>query len=156
MKATGYSLFGLRLTNAVRVRQEAIALLQNEQEEKNYASRPKLYENKSPYRDHGSLAEPTSARLREGKFAEAEGLARECLAQREREIPDDWRTFNSRGMLGGSLLGQMKYAEAEPLLVSGYEGMKQCEVKIPLEGKVRLSETLQRLVRLYQATKRPD
>jgi len=28
-------------------------------------------------------------------------------------------------MLGGSLLGQKRYAEAEPLLLSGYEGMKQ-------------------------------
>jgi len=38
-------------------------------------------------------------------------------------------------MLGGSLLGQKKYAEAEPLLLSGYEGMKQREVKIPPEVK---------------------
>ena len=46
-------------------------------------------------------------------------------------IPDDWLTFNARSLLGGSLLGQKKYAEAEPLLLSGYEGMKQREDKIP-------------------------
>jgi lipopolysaccharide biosynthesis regulator YciM len=34
--------------------------------------------------------------------------------------------------------------------------MKQREVKIPPEGKVRLNETLQRLAQLYEATKRPD
>jgi hypothetical protein len=59
-------------------------------------------------------------------------------------------------MLGGNRLGQTKYAEAEPLLLSGYEGMKQREIKIPLEGKPRLRETLQRVVQLYEATNRPD
>jgi pentatricopeptide repeat protein len=141
---------------AVSVQQEAIALLQTEQEKKDYASRLKLYENHSPYRDHGLLAELVSARLREGKFAEAEGLAHECLAQREREIPDDWRTFNARSMLGGALLGQKKHADAEPFLLSGYEGMKRREVSIPAQGKVRLGEALQRLVQLYGATGRPD
>ena len=48
-------------------------------------------------------------------------------------------------MLGGALLGQKKYAEAEPLLLAGYEGMKQREAKIPPEGKVRLTEALERL-----------
>ena len=134
------------------------ALSQNDEEKKDLASQLKLYENKSPYRDHGPTWPVTDQRpaLLEGKFAEAEAMARECLAIRERDIPDDWRTFNARSMLGGSLLGQKKYAEAEPLLLSGYEGMKQREVNIPLEGKVRLSETLQRLVQLYEATNRPD
>jgi WD40 repeat protein/tetratricopeptide (TPR) repeat protein len=153
--AAAYAETG-QFAKAISVQQEAIALSQSEPEKKDLASRLKLYENKSPYRDHGSLAELTNARLREGKFAEAEGLARECLAIRERDIPDDWRTFNAHSMLGGSLLGQMKYPEAEPFLLSGYEGMKQREVNIPLEGKVRLSEALQRLVQLYEATHRPD
>ena len=58
-------------------------------------------------------------------------------------------------MLGGSLLGQKKYTEAEPLLVSGYEGMKQREDKIPANS-IRLSEAAHRLVLLYEATGRPD
>jgi hypothetical protein len=49
---------------------------------------------------------------------------RACLAIREKKLPDDWRRFNAQSLLGGSLLGQQKYAEAEPLLVQGYEGMK--------------------------------
>ena len=59
-------------------------------------------------------------------------------------------------MLGGSLLGQKKFAEAEPLLLSGYEGMKQREARIPSAGKIRFQETFQRLVQLYEATGRPD
>jgi len=54
-------------------------------------------------------------------------------------------------MLGGALLGQKKYAEAEPLLVEGYEGMKQRETQIPPPGKVRLPEAADRLVELYVA-----
>ena len=52
-------------------------------------------------------------------------------------------------MLGGALLGQKKYAEAEPLLLAGYEGMKQREKTIPALGNIRLPEALERLVDLY-------
>ena len=58
-------------------------------------------------------------------------------------------------MLGGALLGQKRYAEAEPLLVSGYDGMKRLEATIPPQGRDRLTEALQRLVRLYEATNKP-
>jgi len=88
----------------------------------------------------------------DAKFIEAEPFARECLASRERVLPDDWRTFNSRCLLGASLLGQGRYEEAEPLLLSGYEGMKQREKMIPPAGKARLQEAIQRLVQLYEET----
>lgn len=54
-------------------------------------------------------------------------------------------------MLGGSLLGQKKYAEAEPLIKEGYEGMKQREKTIPPADRPRLTEALERLVQLYDA-----
>ena len=59
-------------------------------------------------------------------------------------------------MLGAALLGQKKYADAEPLLLSGYQGMKKQEAKIPPQGKVRLTEALERLVQLYEATNKKD
>ena len=74
----------------------------------------------------------------------------ECLAIREKVQPDDWTTFNTRSLLGGSLLGQKKYAEAEPLIVSGYEGLKAREAKIPPPGRPRLAEAGERVVRLYE------
>jgi eukaryotic-like serine/threonine-protein kinase len=98
------------------------------------------------------LSQLTSTLLDEGKFIEAEPFARECLAIREAKIPDDYRTFHAQSMLGGSLLGQKKYQEAEPLLLSGYKGLKQRENRIPADGKPRLKEALQRLVQLYEAT----
>jgi hypothetical protein len=93
---------------------------------------------------------------REGKFSEAEAAARESLAIREKTRRDDWVTFSTRSLLGGSLLGQKKYAEAEPLLVSGYEGMNARIQKIPPAGKPRLDEAVRRLVQFYEETGRPD
>jgi hypothetical protein len=50
----------------------------------------------------------------------------------------------------GSLLGQKKFAEAEPLLLRGYEGMKAREKTIPSLDKVRLREAAERVIRLYE------
>jgi hypothetical protein len=91
----------------------------------------------------------TQSLISQRKFAEAEGFARESLAIREGSTPDDWRTFNSR-----SLLGLGRFGEAEPLLLSAYEGMKQQEHRIPAAGKPQISETLQRLVQLHETTDR--
>lgn len=102
----------------------------------------------------GTLAVLVSTLLVEQKITEAEPLARECLAIRERVARDDWHTFNSRSQLAACLLGQKKYAEAEPLLLSACEGMKEREAEIPAQGKVCLRESLQRLVQLYEATGR--
>jgi hypothetical protein len=102
------------------------------------------------------LARLGSNLLQQGKFADAEPLLRDCLAFRERAEPDVWTTFNVRSMLGGCLVGQKKYADAEPLLQQGYEGMKQRETKIPPQGKVRLTEALERLVQLYDVWDKPD
>ena len=94
--------------------------------------------------------------IQQGKWAEAEAILRECLAIREKVQPDEWTTFNTRSLLGGSLLGQKKYAEAEPLIVSGYEGMKAREAKIPPPGKPRLAEAAERVVKLYEAWGKKD
>src|SRR5262249_2713218 len=72
-------------------------------------------------RTAGVLAMRGLGLIQQGKWAEAEAILRECLAIREKVQPDEWTTFNTRSLLGGSLLGQKKYAEAEPLIISGYE-----------------------------------
>jgi serine/threonine protein kinase len=94
--------------------------------------------------------------LRQQRWADAEAVLRECLAVREAGRPDAWATFNTRSVLGDALLGQGKHAEAEPLLLAGYEGMKRREGTIPAGSKDRLASAADRLVRLYEATGRPD
>ena len=88
--------------------------------------------------------------------AKAEPPLRECLAIREKKQPDVWSTFNTRSLLGGALLGQKKYTEAEPLLMNGYAGMKAREKTIPFSGKMRIPEALDRLIEFYIATNKPE
>ena len=57
---------------------------------------------------------------------------------------------------GAALAGRKQFAEAEPLLVQGYEGMKQHQAKIPAANKHCLTDSLERLVELYEATGRRD
>jgi serine/threonine protein kinase len=102
----------------------------------------------------GTLAQYGSILLQVNAFAEAEPVLRECLAIRGKTQPDAWSTFNMRSLLGAALSGQKKYAVAEPLLLTGYEGMKAREKTIPEQGKIRISEALERLVQLYEATDR--
>jgi tetratricopeptide (TPR) repeat protein len=98
----------------------------------------------------GLLAQIGMGLLEQKKWTEAEPLIRECLAIREKSQSDFWLTFNTTSMLGGALLGQKKYAGAEPLLLAGYEGMKKRQKTIPPQGKIRLTEALERLVQLYE------
>ena len=98
-----------------------------------------------------ALAVRGSMLLLQKKPAEAELKLRECLTIRQKIQPDDWTTFDTKSMLGEALLDQKKFADAEPLLLSGYEGMKQREDTIPSQDKPRLTKALERLVRLYEA-----
>src|SRR5262249_42800051 len=88
--------------------------------------------------------------------ADAEPLLRECLAIREKTQPDLWSPPHTRSKLGRALLGQKKYTDAEPLLIAGYEGMRQREATIPPQEKPRLTEALEYLIQLYEATNKPD
>jgi hypothetical protein len=55
-------------------------------------------------------------------------------------------------MLGVRLPGQKKYADAEPLLKEGYEGMKHRKKTMPADATRHLAEALTRLVQFYDAT----
>jgi tetratricopeptide (TPR) repeat protein len=90
--------------------------------------------------------------LKQKKFVEAEPVLREALAISQQTSPNAWPYFDRQSQLGASLLGQQKNAEAEPLLLAGYEGLKKVEAKIPANLKTRLTEAVERLVQLYDAT----
>jgi serine/threonine protein kinase/tetratricopeptide (TPR) repeat protein len=102
-----------------------------------------------------SLVEIGGAMLEQKQWADGEPLLRECLTIRQRTQPDLWTTFNAMSFLGRSLLGQKKYADAESLLVGGYEGMKRRETSIPPAGSARIPKALDCLIELYEATNKP-
>jgi hypothetical protein len=89
-------------------------------------------------------------------FAEAETVARESLANREQNMPDQWPTFHTRSVLGGIFSKEKKYAQAEPLLISGYQGLKQREHKLNLEGRFCAKGSVSRLVEFYEQTHQSD
>src|SRR5207302_5169437 len=80
--------------------------------------------------------------------AEAEPLLREGLALRAKHRRDaHWLTANARSLLGGCLAKQQKFADAEPLLLRGYQGLSEAKDTPP----ERLHLALGRLVQLYAA-----
>lgn len=103
-----------------------------------------------------ALAIQGSALLAESKPAEAELKLRESLALRQRMQPDDWTTFDAQSMLGAALMDQKKYTAAERLLLTGYEGMRQRQAKIPAQDRSHLHRAHDRLVHLYEVWGKPD
>jgi tetratricopeptide (TPR) repeat protein len=91
-----------------------------------------------------------------GQHAKAEPVLREYLSIRAKAKSDDWITFNARSQLGGSLLAQDRFAEAEPLILQGYEGLKDRKANIPAMRKKSLAEAAARIVRLYECWGKPD
>jgi hypothetical protein len=103
-----------------------------------------------------SMDDLASLYLTRTEFNKAEPLLRAALIFRETRQPNAWLTFNTRSQLGGSLAGQKKYAEAEPLLLSGYEGMKANKEKIPATAMNRMLEAGDRIIQLYDAWGKPE
>src|SRR5262249_22763208 len=67
---------------------------------------------------------PAMLRHRQGRAARGEPVLRQCLAIAERKAPDSWKAANTRSLLGECLLGQKRYAPAEPLLLKAIDGLK--------------------------------
>jgi len=65
----------------------------------------------------GSEDPETMAAAADLTLAESEPLAREAVEFNRQKQPDDWQRFRAESLLGASLAGEKKYAEAEPLLL---------------------------------------
>lgn len=94
--------------------------------------------------------------LKQDKWSDAESNLRKALAIRDAKQPDLWQNFNTKSILGSALLGQKKFADAEPLLLAGFQGMKSRQEKIPRAEKARVVEAAERLVQLYGALGKND
>jgi tetratricopeptide (TPR) repeat protein len=92
----------------------------------------------------------------QGKFAQSEPLAREAVEIERKKRPDDWQRFRAESLLGASLAGQKNYAEAEPLLLEGYQGMGARKERIAVPDRYYLDRAREWIVQLYKAWAKPE
>ena len=103
-----------------------------------------------------TMADFSSSCLAQNKYAESESLAREAGDGGKTARPDGWQTFFAKSLLGASLAGRKKYAEAEPLLLQGYRGMLARKNLIAAPDRYRIERAHQWLVQLYKDWGKPD
>jgi len=95
-------------------------------------------------------------RLQQEQHGDAEAAFREVYRIDEQKGTDGWERYNNQHLLGAALAGQKRYAQAEPLLISGYEGMLHRQATIPAGNRGNLTDALPRIVRLYEEWGKPD
>jgi tetratricopeptide (TPR) repeat protein len=102
------------------------------------------------------LASLGEIRLRQQKYADAELFLRDALKSENKNSPDAWERYNTQSLLGVSLAAQERFAEAEPLLLSGYEGLIQRKSAIPWEMRPIVAQAGERIVLCYQRWDQPE
>lgn len=102
------------------------------------------------------LVSLAKARLTGHRYGEAATLLQEALSAQENTNADAWERFESQSLLGASFTGQSKFAQAEPLLISGYQGLVDRQAKIPWDSRSAPQEAVQRIVQLYEAWGKPE
>jgi len=95
-------------------------------------------------------------RLQQKRYTDAEPLLREALANYEKAASNSWQRYRAQNLLGAVLSAQSEYAEAEPLLVSGYQGMIQREATVRFEDRPSLSRAGERIVQFYEEWGKPE
>ena len=92
----------------------------------------------------------------QGKFVASEPLIREIWEIEKRKRPDEWECFLAESLLGESLAGQKKYAEAQVFLVEGYRGMEARKERVAFANRSQLERTRKAIAQLYVAMGKPQ
>ena len=104
----------------------------------------------------GAVSILALAYMGEGKFTEAETLAREALNFSRKERPDGWAMAREETIVGESLAGQKKYAEAESLLLAGYKGMVVNKQQVGAPENDHIALAAQWITQLYKDWHKPE
>jgi tetratricopeptide (TPR) repeat protein len=92
-------------------------------------------------------------RIARGDGTSMEDVIRKALRVRQQIFPaTDWRIAEAQSLLGGALLAQARYAEAEPMLLSAAKTLKP----VPGHQERELVANRARLAALYRAWGRPQ
>jgi hypothetical protein len=89
------------------------------------------------------------------QYSEAGDLLSGALKTLEETRANGWVRYYCQSVLGASIEGQKKYAEAEPLLLSAYDGILQRKSGLSAPEMGRLRRAGERIVRLYQDWGKP-
>src|SRR5262249_48774435 len=94
-------------------------------------------------------------RIAQGRVPDAEPYLREALAIQEPHL-NDWHLFETKSLLGGVLTARERYTDAEPLLLSGYDGLWRLRATIPFEHHSVPGEAGARVLSMYERWGRSD
>lgn len=95
-------------------------------------------------------------RVDEARYPEAEAMLRGCLEMREQPMPSGYRRYWTQTLLGASVAGEHRYEQAEPLLIGGYDGMKQNAASVSDLYRQKLQKAGEFIVKFYGAWNKPD
>ena len=90
------------------------------------------------------------------RYAQAERALRNALRLYDQTGVRGWQRAATSVLLGRSLLGQRRYAAAEPPLLEGYRALVAQRDEIPADEQKILADTRADLHRLYQEWGHPE
>jgi eukaryotic-like serine/threonine-protein kinase len=88
--------------------------------------------------------------FQEQRYQDADYTLRTALNGYQTARIETWERFHCQSLLGAALLMEKRFAEAEPLLLSGYDGMFQVRSAMPVEYRPFLADVRGAIIRLYE------
>ena len=86
------------------------------------------------------------------EYVKAEPSLRDSLKWLARNQPEGSDRFVIEGLVGVSLLGQKKHAEARPLLFAAYAGIEARESSVSPSAKPSIARIVRSIAQLYHET----
>lgn len=103
----------------------------------------------------GTMNSLAYAYWKAGQLIEGEKLYRDLLKIQASQNNGELRYYYTQSLLGNLLTDKKNYAEAEPFLLEGYQGMLGT-VSDDQDGRTQLQYAIRRLVTLYEKWSKPD
>lgn len=105
----------------------------------------------------GTLVDLANCQNAMQEFEQAERNIREAIEIAEELIPGDWRLTNARSVLGESLRGLGRAAEAETMLQEAHQQLREQLAGFPAYAVANfVGQSFDRLIRFYETQQRPD
>ena len=87
---------------------------------------------------------------------EAEATLRRAVESYRQSLPENWERYRCESMLGATLVAQRRFADAEPLVLSGYEGIQQRIKAVPVASRYSVQEAQEAILQLYEGWEKPQ